>query len=43
MTLNNGGNERNVEAKYSADGKETDVPMGPETAKGSIKWEAKCW
>ena len=41
MTLNNGGNERNVEAKYSADGKETDVPMGPETAKGSIKWEGE--
>jgi hypothetical protein len=31
--------DRNVEAKYGADGKETDVNMGPEAVKGSIKWE----
>ena len=41
LTLTGGNGERSVEAKYSADGKETDVSMGPENAKGSIKWEGE--
>jgi hypothetical protein len=43
MTLggDGGGGERSVEAKYTADGKETDVAMGDQTVKGSIKWEGE--
>lgn len=41
LTLGGNGGERSVEAKYSADGKETDVAMGDQTVKGSIKWEGE--
>jgi hypothetical protein len=41
LTLTGGNGERSVEGKYSADGKESDVQMGPEGAKGSIKWEGE--
>ena len=41
LTLTGDNGERKVEATYSADGKESDVQMGPEGAKGSIKWEGE--
>src|SRR5262249_35211987 len=39
LMLGGDNGERSVEAKYTADGKETDVAMGGDSVKGSIKWE----
>lgn len=36
-----GGGERSVEGKYAADGKESDVSLGDQPVKGSIKWEGE--
>ncbi|MFN7944195.1 MAG: hypothetical protein U0Z53_02365 [Blastocatellia bacterium] len=38
MTLGGGG-ERSVTAKYSLDGKEADIQIDDNTAKGSARWE----
>jgi hypothetical protein len=41
LAFGNNANERRVEAQYTNDGKESDVTMGGQTAKGSLKWEGE--
>jgi hypothetical protein len=39
VTISNSGNERTMEGKYITDGKESEVQMGGDTAKATVKWE----
>ena len=39
VDVQDGGGDQTVEAKYTLDGKESDVQIGPNTAKGTAKWE----
>lgn len=39
LTVTGDGGDQSVEGKYSTDGKEIDVQLGPNAAKGSAKWE----
>ncbi len=39
LNVSGDNGDQSVEGKYTADGKEIDVQLGPNTAKGSAKWE----
>jgi hypothetical protein len=39
VDVQDGSGDEAVEGKYVIDGKESDVHLGPETAKGTAKWE----
>src|SRR5262245_20415795 len=39
ITVTGDGGDQSVEGKYATDGKEIDVQLGPNGAKGSAKWE----
>lgn len=39
LTVTGDGGDQSVEGKYTTDGKEIDVQLGPNAAKGSAKWD----
>jgi hypothetical protein len=39
LTVTGDGGDQNVEGKYTTDGKEIDVQLGPNGAKGTAKWD----
>src|SRR5262245_1335570 len=39
FTLNQGGGDSTIEAKYTIDGKESEAPIGDEVIKATAKWE----
>jgi hypothetical protein len=39
LTFSGGGGEHTIEAAYTADGKESEVLIGGEAAKATVKWE----
>lgn len=39
VDVQDGSGDQAVEAKYTLDGKESDVQLGPNTCKGTAKWE----
>jgi hypothetical protein len=41
LTMSGGNGERTIATKYSTDGKESDLQLGSDTAKATVKWEGE--
>lgn len=41
LTISGGNGERIIETKYSFDGKESELQIGGDTAKATVKWEGE--
>lgn len=41
LTISGGGGERTIDTKYTTDGKESELQVGGDTAKATVKWEGE--